>query len=126
MNIDEIISDGVIDSEWYTFDNTDIRVHMRHPNTEDVERITKQCTKTKRRRGQKVEELNDKMLKHELADFCILDWEGIESKGEAWPCTRDNKILFTNKSTKFSTFWNNIISDSMDADYEAAAEESGN
>lgn len=57
-------------------------------------------------------EVDHKKRTHQIWDYCIVDWSGIEdADGVAIPCTTENKILLMSGSIQFAKFFSN----SMDA-----------
>ena len=50
------------------------------------------------------EDINQELENELTWDYCIMDWEGFQMKGEEIPCTKANKIKFMQGSVEFSNF----------------------
>jgi len=86
--------------------------HLKRLDSEVYERIVKQHTTTKWRRGQRVKETDDFAVNKDLLDHLIDGWEKVKSPttGKDVPCTRESKLKLPS-STKVD------IIEACDADH---------
>lgn len=91
------------------------RVLLRPPMPEKLREIRKMTT-TKKADIRKVDgvyqrfaydETDDDLQNELLWDHIIADWEGMtDDKGDAVPCTKENKIRAMNRDKEFNGFFN--------------------
>ena len=83
-------------------------VTLKSLTRDDAAKILKKHTKKRRkwRRGQQVieEEIDTDQVDFDSWDCNIVEWEIYDTKGEAVPCTRENKILLVGQSPWFQNF----------------------
>ena len=89
-------------------DESEGSVTLRSLTRDEAARILKKHTKKERkwRRSQQVieETVNTDQVDYDSWDFNIVEWEIRDTKGEAVPCTRENKILLVGQSPWFQNF----------------------
>lgn len=89
------------------------KVYLKAITSEEFNAINKKTTK-KKVEYRKVdgtasrfeyEEIDYDLRAELFYDAAIIDWENfVDSKGNEIPCTKENKMLFMNKSVAFSKF----------------------
>ena len=80
-----------------------------------IEKIQKQNTKYKHRRGNKIADIDDDKMRDDLFDYCLRDWAGILHKdGTPVECTRTNKLAIINASNDLLIFLTEKFDDLAD------------
>jgi len=110
----------------FHFDDTDESkgfVELRICTGDDLNDIYKR-TETKKRdfkKGQRYEhtEVNEKKRNHEMWDFMIVNWGGIQGPdGKDIKCIRENKIKLMGQSIEFMSFVTERVSQLTDMKYD--------
>jgi hypothetical protein len=91
---------------WIPFlDDPDTRVKVRHLTQDEFENIIEAAIVTtfNPKTHGKEKTRDDKKYREMLVDAVVIDWEGFVDgdKGDAYPCTSENRHFLMEKSTDF-------------------------
>lgn len=74
-------------ARWYTIPDTNARVQIRRPKPSVKDRLEKECSKGR------FNIVDAYKLGKKLLDYCVVDWENIESDGQSVEVTTENKYV---------------------------------
>lgn len=125
MDIGEILNGG-LEPEWYTIPGTNVRIAIKAVKPKDRDRMVRQCTSKRMRRGQLIEEVDIPRLNNLLLEDSVVKWENVEKGDESFPCTTENRRALNDNWPAFNKLWLSVIRDHSDLDEAVMEEELGN
>lgn len=123
MDVKNLLN-GNDEGEWCSVlgtDDVEIKIRRLKPKEFDSIRKASQSRRKGYRARLRQDDLDDKMM-IKCLDEMVLEWKGLASDGQPWPCTKENKILLDGNWMPFRQLWQDILLESMDEEAEDAEE----